>query len=123
MEKIVADNPDVKVVFKPVAFVSPKMSPYQAKAGLAAHKQGKFLEFYTKVMDYKSGPMTEETVDGIAQAIGLNMEQFKSDLASDETQKALDKVSNLTSAIQVNGVPMVFVNLKHTLHILAAINI
>ena len=112
MEKIIADNPDVKIVFKPVAFVSP-MSPYQAKAGLAAHKQGKFLDFYKKVMDYKSGPMTEETVDGIAQATGLDMEQFKKDVASEDVKKALDKVSNLTRAIQVNGVPMVFVNLKH----------
>lgn len=112
MEKIVADNPDVKIIFKPVAFVS-QISSYQAKAGLAANKQGKFLDFYTKVMDYKSGPMTEETVDGVAQAIGLDMEQFKKDVASEDTQKALDKVAELTRAIQVNGVPMVFVNLQH----------
>lgn len=113
MEKIVADNPDVKIVFKPVAFVSPKMSPYQAKAGLAAHKQGKFLDFYKKVMTYNSGPMTEEAIDGIAQEIGVNMEQFKKDMDSEDVKKSLDKVSNLTRLLQINGVPMVFVNLKH----------
>ena len=113
MEKIIADNPDVKVIFKPVAFVSPKMSPYQAKAGIAANKQGKFLEFYSKVMNFKSGPMTEENINDIAKEIGVDMEQFTKDLESADTQKALDKVANLTRAIQVNGVPMVFVNLKH----------
>ncbi|MBQ9270716.1 MAG: DsbA family protein [Alphaproteobacteria bacterium] len=112
MEKIIADNPDVKVIFKPVSFVS-KVSGYQAKAGLAADKQGKFLAYYTKVMNYKSGPMTEETIDSIAQEIGLDMEQYKKDLNSSDVEKALNSVATLTGNIHVNGVPMVFVNVKH----------
>lgn len=112
VEKIVADNADVKVIFKPLSFVS-KVSGYQAKAGLAVNKQGKFMEFYKQVMSYNSGPMTEEAVDGIAQSVGVDMEKYKKDLASAEVSKSLENVSNLARAIQVNGVPMVFVNVKH----------
>ena len=112
IEKIIADNADVKVIFKPVTFVS-KISDYQARAGLAAHKQGKFLEYYKKVMGYTNGLMTEESVNAIAQEIGLDMEQFKKDAASEDVKSILGKVAGLTRDIQVNGVPMVFVNVKH----------
>lgn len=112
IEKIVADNPDVKVVFKPVYFVA-KISRYQAQAGVAVSKQGKFLEFYKAVMDYKSGPMTEEIVDSIAQSAGVDMEQYKKDINSEEVKKALESVENLQRIVPINGVPMVFVNLKH----------
>ncbi|MBR1825340.1 MAG: DsbA family protein [Alphaproteobacteria bacterium] len=112
VEKIIADNADVKVIFKPLSFVS-KVSGYQAKAGLAVSKQGKFLDFYKKVMDYKGAPMTEETVDGIAQSVGVDMDQYKKDLASADVEKALSSVSSLARDISVNGVPMVFVNVKH----------
>jgi protein-disulfide isomerase len=110
IEKIVADNPDVKVVFKPVSFVS-QVSPYQAKGGIAAHKQGKFMEYYKEVMEFQ-GRMTEADVDAVATKIGLNIDQFKADLNSAETNNILGEVANLAQSIEVNGVPSVFVNAK-----------
>ncbi len=110
IEKIVADNPNVKVVFKPVSFVS-QVSPYQAKGGIAAFKQGKFIEYYKEVMSF-AGRMTEADVDGIATKIGLDMDKFKADLNSDETAAALADVATLAQNIEVNGVPSVFVNAK-----------
>ena len=111
IEKIVADNPDVKVVFKPVSFVS-QASPYQAKGGIAAFKQGKFIEYYKEVMNF-AGRMTEADVDAVAGKIGLDMDKFKADLNSEETAAALAEVSTLAQNIEVNGVPTVFVNAKH----------
>lgn len=110
IQKIVADNPNVKVVFKPVSFVS-QVSPYQAKGGIAAFKQGKFIEYYKEVMSF-AGRMTEADVDGIAAKIGLDMDKFKADLNSDETAVALADVATLAQNIEVNGVPSVFVNAK-----------
>jgi len=111
IEKVVADNADVKFVFKPLSFVAP-VSKYQAQAGMAAHKQGKFMEYYKEVMAF-SGLMKEADVDAVAEKIGLNMDQYKADLASDAVKSALDKISSLAQSIQVNGVPTVFVNAKH----------
>lgn len=110
IEKIIADNPDVKVVFKPVSFVS-AVSPYQAKGGIAAHKQGKFVEYYKEVMTF-AGRMTEADVDAVAAKIGLDVDKFKADLNSAETDNALKEVAALAQGIEVNGVPSVFVNAK-----------
>lgn len=112
MEKVVADNADVKFVFKPLTFVAP-ISKYQAQAGMAAHKQGKFMEFYKEVMDFSNGLMKEADVDAVAEKIGLNMDKYKADLNSSEVSSALNKISTLAQSIQVNGVPTVFVNTKH----------
>ena len=109
IEKVIADNADVKFVFKPVTFVSPT-SPYQAKAGFAAHNQGKFLEYYKGVMEGNAG--SEELVDEIAKNAGLDMEKFKADVASEETAKKLDAVASFAQKIGINGVPAVFINGK-----------
>lgn len=109
IEKLVADNADVKFVFKPLTFVSP-VSTYQAKAGYAAFNQGKFLEFYKGVMEGDAG--SEELVDEIAKNAGIDMEKFKADIASDETTKNLGEISSLAGKVQVNGVPAIFINGK-----------
>ena len=70
LKEIIANNPDVKVVFKPLTFVAGAVSVYQAKAGFAAYKQGKFIEFYTNVMKAE-GRMTEASVDEVAKSIPL----------------------------------------------------
>ncbi|MEE6208013.1 MAG: thioredoxin domain-containing protein [Alphaproteobacteria bacterium] len=110
VEKVIAANPDVKFVFKPVSFVSP-VSPYQAKAGVAASKQGKFVEFYKGLMEFQ-GRMTEASVDEVATSIGLDMDKYKADLNSGETASFLAEVSSLSQKIGVSGVPALFVNGK-----------
>lgn len=110
LEKVIAGNANVKFVFKPVSFVS-NVSPYQAKGGLAAAKQGKFLEYYKAVMAAEGG-MSEADVDKIAESIGLNMDTFKTDLNSASVNDALAAVSSLTQKTQINGVPALFINGK-----------
>ena len=110
MEKLVESNADVKFVFKPLSFVTPT-SKYQAQASLAAHKQGKFTEFYKKIMAFE-GRMTEANVDDIAKEIGLDIDQYKKDVQSSDVSSSLQKVSELAQKIQVNGVPSLFVNGK-----------
>ncbi len=110
IEKIIADNADVKVVFKPLSFVS-QVSGYQAKAGIAAHKQGKFIDYYKEVMAFQ-GRMTEADVDAIAAKIGLDINKFKADMNSSETASVLSEVATLANGVEVHGVPAVFVNTK-----------
>ena len=109
IEKIIADNADVKFVFKPVAFVTPT-SNYQARAGFAAFNQGKFLEYYKAVMEGNAG--SEELVDEMAKNAGVDVEKYKADVTSDDTKKKLDEVTAFAQKIGVNGVPAVFINGK-----------
>lgn len=110
VEKLIANNPNVKFVFKPIAFVS-RISKYQAKAGLAAHKQGRFMAFYKEIMAY-SGTMKEEDVDAIAQKIGLDMPTYSADVNSASTMSELEKISSLSQNLYINGVPSFFINTK-----------
>lgn len=109
LEKVIKDNEDVKFVFKPLTFLG-AMSVYKAKAALAANKQGKFYEFYTKAMggDYND----EASVDAMAKEIGINIATYKKDMTSPEVQNALDEVSSLAQDIKVNGVPTLILNGK-----------
>lgn len=110
LEKVIENNPNVKFVFKPVSFVSP-VSPYQAKASMAAQKQGKFLEFYAGLMKADGG-MTEAKVDEIASSVGLDMDKYKADLNSDEVAQTLAEISSLSRSAGVSGVPALFINGK-----------
>ena len=109
IEKLIADNADVKFVFKPLTFVSPT-SAYQAKAGFAAHNQGKFLEYYKAIMGGNAN--SEELVDEAAKATGIDMEKYKSEATAKDTAVKLGNVSEFAQKIGINGVPAVFVNGK-----------
>ena len=108
LEKTIAANGDVKFIFKPLTFLG---SAYQAKGAYAAANQGKFIEYYTAVMA-ANGRLNEASVDAIAEKIGLDMEQFKADLAADKVVEKLGKIAELADNLQVRGVPSVFVNGK-----------
>jgi len=108
VEAIVKKNPDVKVVFKPITFVSP-ISKYAAQAALAAKEQGKFMELYTMMLGSESR-LTEETINAMAEKAGLDMKQFKADVASEKVQGAINEVSELANKLQIRGVPTLVLN-------------
>ncbi|MBR2137332.1 MAG: DsbA family protein [Alphaproteobacteria bacterium] len=110
IEKLIADNADVKFVFKPVSFVAPISRPL-AQAAIAAHKQGKYVEFYKAVFEHE-GRVTEADIDTIAQSLNMNVDQFKKDMNSAETKQTLGNVLELMQKLQIGGVPTLFVNKK-----------
>lgn len=109
IEKAIEKNADVKFIFKPLAFLG-NMSAYKAKAAMAANKQGKFMEFYTKAMTENQSDAA--AVDEMAKEIGLDMDSYKKDMESKEVKTALDEISDLAQNIRVNGVPTLILNGK-----------
>lgn len=110
IKNIIAKNPDVKVVLKELAFVSP-VSSYAAKAALAANQQGKYAELWDAMMTV-DGRLTEAKVDELAVAAGVNLEQMKADMNSEKVAKIMSDTSDLASKIQVNGVPALIIDGK-----------
>lgn len=108
MKKVIANNPDVKFVFKALAFVSP-VSQYSAKASLAANEQGKYIEMYEGLFEV-AGPLTEAKVDEVATKIGLDMEKYKADMNSAKVEDTMRNTNDLAGKIQVNGVPALVLN-------------
>ena len=110
LKNVVAKNSDLKLVVKPLTFLSP-MSKYAAKAALAAKEQGKFAEVYSAVFEI-SGPLTEAKIDEAAVKAGVDLEKLKVDMESEKVNKTLEETSNLASKIQVNGVPSLILDNK-----------
>ncbi len=100
---IIKKNSDVRLVLKPVYFLSPASS-YAAKALYAADEQGLAKEFYVGVMEHK-GQLSEDVINEIATKVGMNIEKMKATMASDEVSKAMGDTSELAQKIQVTGVP------------------
>ena len=108
LKAVMDANPDVKFVFKPLTFLG-DASLAAGKASLAAAKQGKFIEMHNALFG-SSERLTAEKIRAIAEAQGLDMSKFDADVASDEIAALIKKTSDLAAAIQVNGVPALFVN-------------
>ena len=110
LKEIIAKNPDVKVVAKPMTFLSPA-SKYAAEAALAAKEQGKFAEVYAALFSAE-GRLTEEKINELVAATGVDMEKIKADMKSEKVQNTLNSVSELAGKIQVGGVPTLVFNNK-----------
>lgn len=110
LETIVETNPDIKVVFQPITFVSP-VSGYAAQAALAAAEQGKFMPVYKAMLGYE-GRLTEETINNIAEKSGLDMARFAKDVKSEKTMNTIKEVATLAEKVQIHGVPSLILNGK-----------
>ena len=110
LKNIMDKNPDVKYVFKEMAFVAP-VSIYAAKAALAANMQGKYAEVLNALMT-NQGALSEAKVDELAVKAGVDLEQMKADMNSDKVAQMMKDNSDLAGKIQVNGVPALVINGK-----------
>ncbi len=110
LKKIIAKNPDVKVVLKEMAFLSPN-SVYAAKAALAANMQGKYAEVLDAIMT-NQGALSEAKIDELAVKAGVNLEQMKADMNSAKIDQIMKDNAELANKIQVTGVPALVINGK-----------
>jgi protein-disulfide isomerase len=94
---------NVRIVFKEFPILGPE-SEYAARAALAAQKQGKYREMHNSFMVFK-GKMKTEDVIKIAEQLGLDIEQLKKDMESDEVTQELVKNHELAKALGISGTP------------------
>ena len=106
LAKVIKANPDVKFVFKPVTFLG---SMPVAKAAMAAHKQGKFLEIYEALLNHK-GQLTADVINEKIKEAGLDVEKTKEIMDSEEISSALSKISALSNKVGIRGVPSLVIN-------------
>ena len=84
-----------------------------ARATEAAALQGKFWEMHDKLFENQKDWTTggaESVIEGYAQELGLNMEQFRADINSEAVKQAVeqDRLSGVRST--VNSTPTFFLN-------------
>ena len=101
---------DVKLVFKnfPLTRIH-KFAMDAAVASMAANQQGKFWEFHDGLFKNYNN-LNAEKFDELAQAAGLDMEQFKQDRQNPALAAMVQR--DLKDGVEagVRGTPSIFVN-------------
>lgn len=81
----------------------------------AAARQGKYWEMHNKLFEEQKNWGEKQAADpkifeGYAQAIGLNMDQFKKEVASKEVKDRVERDKNSGTRLGVSGTPTFFLN-------------
>ena len=85
-----------------------------AQGARAAAEQGSFWAFhdemFTDQLPPNTGQLDEDHLAGIAEELGLDVEQFRSDMKSKATQQAIERDFSEGQAIGVTGTPAFVIN-------------
>lgn len=112
MDQLVEAFPnDLQVVYKHYPLNFHKNAMPAAKASVAAGKQGKFWEMHDKIME-KYNALSEQYYIDSAGEIGLDVEQFKVDMADPATEAMVKEDMQLAGRSGVRGTPTFFINGK-----------
>lgn len=114
-DKVFAQYGDkVAVVYKAFPLQQHQDALLRAQAAAAAHKQGKFWEMSDQLLTTGGSRrlFTEAEAIAMATKIGLNLEQFKTDLNSAEIRESIRKDIALGEKLGVNRTPAIFINNK-----------
>jgi len=110
LTKILEKYPqDVRKVFKQHPLSFHKDAPLAAEASLAAGAQGKFWEM-KEVLFNNQKQLKEENLIQYAQELGLDLEQFKSDLTTHKYKEQVDRETEEAVKLGATGTPAFFVN-------------
>ena len=101
--KLVESDPKVRVVFKELPILS-KGSAEAARVALAARNQGKYWELHRALLKAR-GQANEASALKVAEELGLDMEQLKADMDSDEVKDEIAQSEALAQKMGVNGTP------------------
>ena len=109
LDQLLAHNKDkLRIVFKHLPLQMHPQAEPAALAAIAAQKQGKFWEMHDALFEITN--WTPNMIDETALKVGLNMEKFKADLASQEIQMQLGKDRTDAQLADVTSTPSLFVN-------------
>ena len=105
---------DLRVAYKQYV-VHPQVATTPALAVCAAHKQDKFHDLSNAIWEKswpegRMGDLSEATIVGYAKDLGLNLDKFKADMASEECKKSIAEDQATLAKVGVRGTPAFFIN-------------
>ncbi|MCZ6783831.1 MAG: thioredoxin domain-containing protein [Proteobacteria bacterium] len=110
IEKEYGDS--VRIVFKHLPLSMHTKAPAAHAAAEAASRQGKFWEMHDKIFANQR-EMSEPKYVEWAGELGLDVEQFKKDVASDAVKGKVAADASEAAALGVSGTPAFFLNGKY----------
>lgn len=107
------DDPEFKgktrFVFKNYPLPSHEHADPAARAAVAAQNQGKFWEMHDQLFTHQE-TLTNQDIEGFAKKIGLDLDKFKTDWASNDTKDKVAKDKEAGTKAGITGTPSIFVN-------------
>ncbi|MBT6122776.1 MAG: thioredoxin domain-containing protein, partial [Candidatus Puniceispirillum sp.] len=80
IQQVLRDDSDIRFVIKEFPILS-QSSLVAAQAGIAAEKQGKFIDFHINMMTYRGKITTQSIIDAATEA-AIDIDQLKTDMQS-----------------------------------------
>jgi protein-disulfide isomerase len=120
LEKLLAAQKDVKVVFKEYPIFGPQ-SDTNAKIGLAVGRlyPEKYFAFHGKMMSHE-GRSDEAQALKFAESLGMDSAKIKAEAAKPEISTILEADKALGITLQLQGTPTVIVNGELVPHAMGA---
>lgn len=105
--RLIDTDKNVRVVLKefPI-FGGP--SEEAARAAIAAHKQGKYFELHSALLE-NQGRASKETAMKLAEELGLDTEQLEKDMNSPDVDKVIKDTAALAEKMGLEGTPFYLV--------------
>jgi len=105
---VLEKDKNLKVVFFDMPILGPP-SLEASKWSLAAHKQDKYFEYHSALLNHK-GQKSEKTLEKLAKDLGLNIEQLKKDKDSKEIADMLTDNVEQATEMNIRGTPGFIIN-------------
>jgi protein-disulfide isomerase len=96
-------DPKLRIAFKEFPILGPN-SEFAAKAALAAHRQGRYVEFHHALMAVK-GTVNESVVLATAKELGLDIDRLKADMQDPAILVSIERNLALAATLRINGTP------------------
>ncbi len=110
LDKIEKEYGDrVRIVFKHLPLSIHSKAPAAHAAAEAAHRQGKFWEMHDRIFANQRA-LEPDIFEGYAEAIGLDMDRYRVDIASADVKKRIDADMSEARRLGVTGTPGFFLN-------------
>ena len=112
VQRIIAENKDVKVIFKELAILGPT-SATTAVAALAVHDMApeKYFAFHAALMEYK-GAADNNSIAAAAEKAGIDPAALEQKVKDKKYQKILNDNVQLAQTLGINGTPTFIINGK-----------
>jgi protein-disulfide isomerase len=99
----------VRIAFRHLPLSFHSKAPAAHAAAAAAGLQGKFWEMHDKIFENQQ-QMSPQKYEQWAGELGLDVDQFKRDVASEQVKQAIETDKKAAEALGVTGTPAFFVN-------------
>lgn len=96
-------DPQLRIVYKEFSILGPN-SVFAARSALAARRQNLYPRFH-KIMMQVSGAADEAQVIVVAEEIGLNVEQLRTDMQDPAINAEIERNLALARALRITGTP------------------